>query len=339
MPVAGWADHDGSVRMRVLVTGGRSLLARHVVQQLMDRGDDVVVLQRTSSGLACDEVLGDITDAGAVGQAVRGAEAIIHCAARVSVTGPWSEFERVNVVGTRVLLAAARASGVRRFIHISTPSVAHIGRSLVGAGAGPAEPDRARGHYARSKAMAELEVLAGDGPDLAVVALRPHLVWGPGDEQLIGRIVSRARQGRLVILGSGAALIDTIVVENAADAIIHALDRAEQPQVRGGVFVLSNGEPRPVAELLREIARACGAPAPQRHVPVRIAWLAGWIAERVWRGLGKSTDPPMTSFLAEQLSTAHWFDQRDVRRALEWTPRVSIDEGLRRLVAEDVPEA
>lgn len=317
--------------MRVLVTGGRSLLARHVVTRLSERGDDVIVLQRTASGLGCEEVLADITDEVAVARAMRGVDAVIHCAARVAVTGPWSEFERVNVHGTQILIAAAQEAGVQRFIHISTPSVAHVGRSLVGAGAGPAEPDHARGPYARSKAMAELLALGCDRPGFAVVALRPHLVWGPGDEQLIARIVDRARRHRLVIIGSGAALIDTIVVDNAAEAIIHARDRAERPEVSGRAFVLSNGEPRPVLEMLRDIAAAAGAPLPQRHVSARLARVGGALVERVWERLGRTGDPPMTSFLAEQLSTAHWFDQREVRRALEWSPTVSIDEGLRRL--------
>ena len=112
-----------------------------------------------------------------------------------------------------------------RFVHVSSPSVAHYGQSLVGASAGRADPDRARGHYARSKAQAELIALAANSPPFPVVAIRPHLIWGPGDTQLVGRIVDRARAGRLAIVGSGASLIDTTYIDNAADALVAALDQ------------------------------------------------------------------------------------------------------------------
>jgi nucleoside-diphosphate-sugar epimerase len=156
-------------------------------------------------------------------------------------------------------------------------------------------------------------------------------VWGPGDEQLIGRIVERARQGRLAIIGSGAALIDTTYLDNAADAIVAAADRADR--LGGRAFVVSNGQPRPVRELLDGIAMAAGLPAPRLHVPAAVAKAAGSVIERVWPRLGRDDDPPITSFLAEQLSTAHWFDQRETQRALEWQPAVGLDEGFARLAA------
>jgi nucleoside-diphosphate-sugar epimerase len=193
---------------------------------------------------------------------------------------------------------------------------------VVGAGAGPADPARARGHYARSKALAERLALAAPG----VVAVRPHLVWGPGDPQLVGRIVARARAGRLAVVGTGAALVDSTYVDNAVDALLAALDRA--PALAGRAFVVSNGEPRPVAELVAAICAAAGAPPPRLAVPARLARAAGAAVETLWR-----REPPMTRFLAEQLATAHWFDQRATRAALGWTPRVTLDEGFRRLRA------
>ena len=141
--------------------------------------------------------------------------------------------------------------------------------SLIGAGASPADPVAARGPYARSKAVAELIALAADGRGLAVVAVRPHLVWGPGDTQLVARIVDRARRGRLPLIGSGAALVDTTYVINAVDALVAALDRCVE--ARGQALVVTNGEPRPVAELITAICRAAGAPPPSRRVPVSVA--------------------------------------------------------------------
>ena len=308
------------------------MLGAGLVRSLLVRGDEVTVLQRRRSGLPCREVLGDVADARVVAAAVDGQDAVAHLAAKVHVVGAERDFVRVNVEGTRnVVRASARAASVNRLVQVSTPSVAHTGSALVGVGAGPADPVRAQGHYARTKALAEQIALDADQNDLAVVAIRPHLVWGPGDTQLVGRIVERARSGRLALVGSGAALIDTTYVDNAVDALVHALDRA--PAVHGEALVVSNGEPRTVEELLTCICTAAGAAAPHRHVPRAVAWTAGALAEGVWSAFRLAGDPPMTRFLATQLGTAHWFDQRRTRELLEWQPTVSLDEGLRRLAA------
>ncbi|PZA18992.1 NAD-dependent epimerase/dehydratase family protein, partial [Modestobacter versicolor] len=195
--------------MRVLVTGASGMLGRATATALAQRGDEVTVLQRRSAGLPFREVLGDVADGGTVARAVEGQDAVLHLAAKVDVTGRWAEYVRANVAGTRTVVAACRRAGVGRLVHVSSPSVAHGGSALVGVGAGPADPERARGHYSRSKATAELDALAADSPSLAVLVVRPHLVWGPGDTQLVGRIVERARSGRLPLIGSGTALIDT----------------------------------------------------------------------------------------------------------------------------------
>lgn len=195
----------------------------------------------------------------------------------------------------------------------------------------PADPARARGDYARTKAQAELLALAADSPQLRVVAVRPHLVWGPGDTQLVARIVERARSGRLPLLGHGAALIDTTYIDNAASGIVAALERADD--VHGRAYVITNGEPRPVAELLAGICAAAGVRAPAWRVPAGLATTAGSAIEAVWRIRPGADEPPMTRFLAEQLSTAHWFDQRQTRAELHWVPAVSLDEGFRRLAA------
>lgn len=315
--------------MKVLVTGATSMLGGALARALIGRGDEVTVLQRRPSGLACREVLADVADPDAVAAAMAGQDAVVHLAAKVDIVGVWPDFVRVNVDGTRHVVAAAQASSARRLVHVSSPSVAHAGAPLVGAGAGPADPQRARGSYARSKAMAEQVALAADSPDLAVVAIRPHLVWGPGDTQLIGRIVDRARAGRMALVGSGAALIDTTYVDNAVDALVCALDRC--PAVHGEALVVSNGEPRPVAELVASICRAAGVEPPRRLVPLPIAWAAGAAVEGTWSAMRLTSDPPMTRFLAAQLATAHWFDQRRTRELLDWAPRVSLVEGFRRL--------
>ena len=321
--------------MRVLVTGASSMIGRATVERLVGRGDEVRTLQRNPTGLPVAETLGSITDPAAVGSACAGVDAVVHLAAKVGVTGEWSDYEQVNVGGTEGLIAAARRAGAGRFVHVSSPSVAHRGAPLVGAGADPADPSSARGHYAISKALAEVAALSASSEALAVVAIRPHLVWGPGDTQLVGRIVERARAGRLALVGSGTALIDTTYVDNAADALVAALDRA--PELGGEALVVSNGEPRTVAELVGRILGAAGIEWNDRRVPTAVAKGGGAAAERVWERTGRTDDPPMTSFLAEQLSTAHWFDQRRTRAALGWQPAVSLAEGFERLAASFTP--
>lgn len=312
------------------MTGASGLLGRTTAQLLLDRGDEVTVLQRRTAGLACREVLGDVADADVVRRAARGQGAVLHLAAKVDVVGPRRDFERANVQGTGAVVAACRSEGVGRLVQVSSPSVAHAGRPLCGADAAPADPDRARGHYARTKAESELVALAADSGDLAVLALRPHLVWGPGDTQLVARLVARARAGRLPVLGAGTALIDTTYVADAAAALVAGVD-ACGPRARGEALVVTGGEPRPVAEILQRVCRAAGVAPPRRHVPVAAALAAGTLIDAAWAATGRSEAPPITRFLAEQLSTAHWFDQRRTRALLGWSPQVGLEAGFQRL--------
>jgi len=316
--------------MRVLVTGASGLLGSAVGGLLVHRGHAVTTFQRRPSGVdGATDQCGSLTDDAAVRVAVRGAEAVVHLAAKVSFTGRADEFDVVNVEGTRRLLLAAREAGVGDFVFVSSPSVANSGAAIAGLGAGPADPVRAHGDYSRTKAQAELLALAADSAGFRVAAVRPHVVWGPGDTQLVERVLARAARNRLPLLDGGAALIDTTYVDNAAAAIVAALERIGH--IHGRALVVSNGEPRPVGELIAGICAAGGVPAPSWSVSGGLARVAGSVVERAWLRLGKRDEPPMTKFLAEQLSTAHWFDQRATRELLDWTPAVSLDEGLERL--------
>ena len=316
--------------MTVLVTGASSMLGGAVARALRDRGEQVRVFQRRPAAIAgVEEMTGDIRDPDAVRRAVSGTQAVLHLAAKVGVSGAWHDFAAANVNGTSNVLQALAAENVGRLVYVSSPSVAHSGRPLVAAGAEPPDPIHARGNYSRSKAFGEQMAMRADGLNLKVVVIRPHLVWGPGDTQLVGPIVERARAGRLVLIGSGAALIDTTYVDNAAAAIIAGLDRCDQ--AHGQALVVSNGEPRPVADLFGRLCEAAGLAPPSRFVPFRLAWLAGGLLEPIWPRLHRADDPPITRFLAEQLATAHWFDQRHTREVLRWTPAVRLDEGFERL--------
>ncbi len=317
--------------MKVLVTGASGLMGRAVAGALIERGDEVTVMQRRSSGLDCREVLGDIVDEALVRKAAAGQQAVLHLAAKVDVVGRWAQYARINIEGTRTVVQACRGAGVERLVNISSPSVAHAGTALMGVGAAPADPSAARSHYSRSKAVAEQIALAADGAALAVLCLRPHLVWGPGDTQLIQPVVQRARAGRLPLIGTGAALVDTTYIDNATDAMVAAVDRCGV--VHGQALVVSNGEPRTVSEILARVCIAAGVRGPRRRVPLPVAAFAGSVVEMLWCTAHFAGQPPITRFLAEQLGTAHWFDQRRTRELLDWTPRVGLDQGFELLAA------
>ena len=309
--------------MKVLVTGGSSLLGRTVADLLVAGGHDVTCFQRRRSGSTASDVLGDVRDRESLMAAARGCDAVIHLAALVAPRARWADMVAVNVEGTRNALAAGTAAG--RFVHISSPSVAFHDHPSIGTGA--SAPDYAgRDGYARSKALAE--DLVRTGSDVPTVILRPHLVWGPGDTQLIGRIIDRARAGRLALPDGGRALVDTTYIDDAAAAIVAGLDHCEPgDDATTRPLVVTGGEPRPLRDLVGSILRAAGVERSPRSIPAPVASILGSMIERVWPG----AEPPLTHFAARQLSVAHWFDQRETRRVLGWEPAVGLDEGFARL--------
>lgn len=318
--------------MKVLITGARSLLLGKVAQHLHERGDEVVCMQRGRAQFAgstdVEQVLADIRDADSVQRASRGCDAIIHGAARVGVVGTEAEFREVNVDGTANMLLAAHVNNVHRFVHVSTPSVAHSGASIIGAAADPAVTGRKGSLYAETKAVAEQMALAANSSHMASVAIRPHLVWGPGDAQLVGRIVERAQQGRLVMVGSGSALVDATYIDNAVMSLVAAVDAAQPGAAcAGNAYVIANGEPRTVHELMHGICIAAGVPFSPRHIPASLAVKIGSAMEWMWPRI-RSGEPSLTRFVAEQLGTAHWFDPRPARNELQWAPHVTMDEGF-----------
>jgi nucleoside-diphosphate-sugar epimerase len=324
--------------VRALVTGGGGFLGGAIVRRLLDRGwlvrsfarGDYPALARLGVELA----RGDLADTAAVERAVAGCELVFHVAARVGVGGPAAAYRSANVDGTAHVIEACRRHGVGRLVFTSSPSVVHAGGHLCGADESLPYPTRHLAAYPATKAAAERAVLAANGPELASTALRPHLVWGPGDRQLLPRLLARARVGRLRFVGDGRALVDSTYIDNAVDAHLLAAERlAADGAPAGRAYFVSNREPRPVADLVNSLLRAAGLPEEHRSVPRPVAYAAAALAETAWRLAGRDDDPPLTRFLVRQLSTAHWFDLAAARRDLGYEPAVSLDEGLARLAA------
>lgn len=322
--------------MKALVTGGGGFLGGAVVRKLLARGDAVRSFTRTANPwlteLGVEQAHGDLGDPAAVAAAAAGCDVVFHVAAKAGVWGRHADYLRTNVAGTDNVLAACKAHGVRRLVYTSTPSVVHGGGSLEGANESTPYPKYFEADYPATKAVAEKAVLAANGPELATVALRPHLIWGPGDPHLIPRVIARAKTGRLKRVGTRPVTVDVTYVDNAADAHLLAADRlAPGSPVAGKAYFVSDGEPVDLWEFLNRVLAGARLPPVTKSVSVWKARLAGRVLERVYRTFRIAAEPPMTRFVASQLSTSHWYDITAARRDLGYEPRVSIDEGLKRL--------
>ena len=318
------------------MTGGGGFLGGAVVRGLLARGEQVVSVARGDypalRELGVETVRGDLADPAVALAAAQGCDVVVHVAAKAGIWGSAADFERSNVDATRNVVAACRAAGVRRLVHTSTPSVVHGGASIAGGDESLPYATRFSSAYPRTKAVAERMVLAAADDELGTVALRPHLVWGPGDTQLVPAILARARAGRVRFVGGGNAVVDTTYVDDAVAAHLCAVDRvAPGAACSGRPYFITSADPRPVRAVVNEILAAGGLPPESRSVPLWVAVAAGTLAEGVWWLLRRQDDPPMTRFLARQLATDHWFDVSAARRDLGWAPVVGLDEGFRRL--------
>ena len=327
--------------MKILVTGGAGFLGLALCRGLLDRGHEVSSFQRNRSAaldaLGVQQVLGDLVDADAVMQAGAGQDAIFHNAAKAGAWGSYDSYYRPNVLGTENVLSACRMHGIARLVYTSTPSVTHRATHPVEGGTAETVPygEHFKAPYATTKTIAEKAVLAANAPMLATVALRPRLIWGPGDNQLLPRLVERAKAGRLRFVGDGNNRIDTTYIDNAAQAHFDAFAAlAPNAACAGKAYFISNGEPLPAREIVNALLRAAGAPEVHKTLPFAAAYAVGAISEAAWRLLPLRGEPPLTRFLAEQLSTTHWYDMAPATRDFGYVPKVSIAEGLRRLGAE-----
>ncbi|UCC29947.1 MAG: NAD-dependent epimerase/dehydratase family protein [Phycisphaerales bacterium] len=324
--------------MKALVTGGGGYLGSRIARMLYARGDDVVILGRRQypehAKAGIPAIQADLRDAAAIVKACEGVDAVFHVGAFVGIWGRRRIFWDINVNGTKNVLAGCRAHGVRKLVYTSSASVVFDEKALCGVNESQPYATRYLAAYPETKATAERMILAANEPTLATVALRPHLIWGPGDPHLIPRVIERARHRRLVQVGDGENLVDVTYVDNAAEAHLQAADAltATAP-CAGRAYFLSQGEPVPLWPWLTEILAAAGVPKVTEIVSYRRAYRVGALLEVVNRFVPMLREPRMTRFLAVQLAKSHFFDISAARRDLGYQPRISTAEGVRRLRA------
>jgi nucleoside-diphosphate-sugar epimerase len=350
--------------MHALVTGGGGFLGGYIVEALLARGDRVRSFGRGEypalEAQGVEIVRGDIRDSDALAAACVGIDCVFHAAALPGIGMDREAYRSVNQAGTELLLANCRRQGVSRLVYTSSPSVVFAGRDQCGVDeSAPYDFGWMRAnkaYYSESKACAEQAVLAANGDGLKTCALRPHLIWGPGDTHLIPRLIARARAGRLRRVGEGSNLVDITYVENAAEAHLRAADALDgeaasaaglaltskvatpaaeaaspSPSPAGKVYFISQGEPVNCWQWIDEVLKLVGLPAVDKSLSHKTARQLGAVCEVAYRALPLRGEPPMTRFLAAQLATSHWFDITSARRDFGYEPRVTTAEGMRRL--------
>jgi len=321
---------------KVLVTGGGGFIGRAIIERLLARGETVVSLTRRDHpdlrARGVEVRRGDLADAAVVKAACAGCKLVFHVAARAGLSGSWHEYHAANVGGTENVLAGCRLHGVKRLVFTSSPSVVCRGEDMAGVDESVPYPQRWLSDYSRSKALAEQKVLAANDRELKTVAIRPHLVWGPGDTNLVPRIIARA--SRLRRIGSANKLVDCTYIDNAADAHLLAADRLlDHPAVAGRPYFISQGEPWPVWKIINAYLAAADLPPVERSCHPIVGRIIVTLLETGHRVLGLRGEPLLTRFVFDQLTTAHWFDISAARRDLGYQPKISMEEGLRRLRA------
>ncbi len=325
--------------MKALVTGGGGFLGQYVVEQLLADGADVRVLCRghyaALDELGVETARGDLQDAAFVASACEGIDAVFHVAAVPGIWGSWEMFHGINTGGTHNLIDGCRKHGVRKLVFTSSPSVVFDGGDHVDADESLPYPQTWLSHYPHTKALAEQAVLAANDDQLATCALRPHLIWGPRDTQLVPRLIRRAKSGRLRLVGDGTNLISMAYVENVAAAHLQAAKALEPgSSVAGQAYFINEPEPMNCGEWINTLLSRAGLPPVTKRISAKAAYRIGAVFEGLYSLLRISSEPPMTRFLASQLAASHTYRIDKARRDFGYEPLVSVQEGLDRVSPE-----
>jgi len=318
--------------VRVLVTGGGGFLGTAICRQLLREGKEVVAFQRGAAEhlqySSAHIHRGEINDVAALRTAAEGCEAVIHTAGKAGLWGDAADYQRINVAGTQAVIEVCRELSIPILVHTSSPSIVHNGTDIEGADESLPIAAHFQSPYPATKAEAERRVLAANSAKLKTTALRPHLIWGPGDPHILPHILAKVHNGHLALPGADKR-IDTVFVDNAANAHVNALDELRgASRCAGKAYFISNDEPLPQGEIITRLLAAVGVQATIRPLPAWLASAAGSFCEMLWTLLRIKSEPPVTRFSAGQLSTAHWFDISAAKRDFHYQAKVPITEGL-----------
>jgi len=325
---------ENSATPTILVTGGGGFLGGAIVERLANRNRKIRSFSRgfypKLEAMGVEQIQGDIADQKAVVLACKGVDLVFHTAAKPPPWGDYASYFKTNVMGTQNVIDACLRQNVSRLIYTSTPSVIFDGTDLEGVDESIPYPARYNAFYPQTKAMAEQRVLKIRDHPLRTIVLRPHQIWGPGDAHFVPRLIARAKE--LKRIGNGKNLVDTIYIDNAADAHILAADKLkENPELSGNIYFISQGEPIPAWDMINAILEAAGLEPITDTVSYRTAWTVGAVLEFFYRTFRIQKEPRMTRFLAYAAAKSHWFDISAAKRDLGYTPTVSIEEGIKRL--------
>lgn len=324
--------------MQILVTGGGGFVGGYVVDLLLERGYSVRSLGRSPQpaleAKGVDVRCGDLADSAAVSDAVCGVDAVFHVAAKAGVWGSWDSFYQANVVGTRNVVEACKRHGVTRLVYTSTPSVVFNRQPFTGQGNELPYGKNWLCHYAHTKAIAEREALEANSDSLKIVALRPHLVFGPGDPHLLPRVVESVKAGRLKIVGDGSNRVDVSYVKDVAAAHLAAFDTLYSGHAARQAYFISQGEPVGIWPWLNQVLEGLGHPPLKKKIPLPLAYAAGGFAELIWKLFKKAGEPPITRFVAVELAKDHYFDLTAAKRDLGFTPAYDMQDALDETIAD-----
>jgi nucleoside-diphosphate-sugar epimerase len=323
--------------MKLFVTGGGGFLGLAIVRRLRAQGNEVVTFSRKHhpalSQLGVTHFQGDLSDYSVLKESMTGCEGVFHVAAKTGIWGKYEDYHATNVTGTKNALQACRELSIRNFVFTSSPSVVFDGKDSEGQNESLPYPRKYYAWYPKTKAIAEELVMAANDASLKTVSLRPHLVWGPGDPHYLPRLFEKAMAGKLRILGSSAKRVDCIFIDNAAQAHLQVFTQllCDPTPVEGKTYFISQGDPIPISELINKLLATGGFPPVTKHLPTTTARLAGLFLETIYRAFGISAEPPITFFLAQQLSTSHWYDISAAQNDFGYRVEISLDEGMEQL--------
>lgn len=328
--------------MNILVTGGGGFLGRYIVEDLLAKGHSVSSFGRSPQleleAKGVKVVQGDLQNTEAVHSACIGMDAVFHIAAKAGIWGSRESYFAVNVKGTRNVLKACKANGIKYLVYTSTPSVVFNGKSFLGADESLPYGKNWLCHYAETKAIAEKEVMESHSDNLKICALRPHLIFGPRDAHLLPRVIESVLAKRLKIIGSGQNRVDVSYVCDAASAHLDALEALIEGKACGKVYFISQGEPVVLWSWLNRILSELDIAPLTKRVPLGLAFSVARLLEAYWKLFAIKGDPPMTRFAAVELAKDHYFDISRAKKDLNYLPKYTMDQAIEKTV-EDLKQS